>query len=140
MYQLKEGLFCFEETRTFHDMKSIGIEDSHEEVHMQRLTAVLQRVDMDSMHILGCQGMTYYRGSESVFLYYEIACAAPPDWRWTLQSYLSNRHMKSARPPLNARVRYAVELVTAVMFTHAAGLVHKSICPRNIFCKRRAEL
>ena len=35
-------------------------------------------------------------------------------------------------PPLETRIRYAVELCLAVMFTHAAGLVHKSIRPDNI--------
>ena len=32
----------------------------------------------------------------------------------------------------DVRVRFAVGIATAVMFTHAAGLVHESICPENI--------
>ena len=47
---------------------------------------------------------------------------------WTLAQAIRS----TTSPSLDVRVRFAVEIATAVMFTHAAGLVHKSICPENI--------
>ena len=82
------------------------------------------------MHILHCKGVVYQPKFERSLLLYDIPRAPNAGIRWTLAKALED--VKSPKPPLDVRVRYALEVATAVMFTHAAGLVHKSICPDNI--------
>jgi hypothetical protein len=84
------------------------------------------------MHILRCKGTVYQPDLERSVLVYELPSVPNETQKkgWTLAQAIADK--STAKPTLDVRVRFAVEIATAVMFTHAAGLVHKSICPENI--------
>jgi hypothetical protein len=84
------------------------------------------------MHILRCKGTVHRPDLERSVLIYELPSVPDETQRkgWTLAQAIADK--STAKPTLDVRVRFAVEIATAVMFTHAAGLVHKSICPENI--------
>jgi len=124
--------FMFIERRYFESRSSQETLEAISDV--RKLASVLHQVDMDSMHILHCKGIVYQPKFERSLLLYDIPRATDAGIRWTLAKALED--VKSPKPPLDVRVRYALEVATAVMFTHAAGLVHKSICPDNILILR----
>ena len=67
----------------------------------------------------------------AIYFFYELPSVPHESQgkRWTLAQAIAD---KSTGKPSDVRVRFAVGIATAVMFTHAVGLVHKSICPENI--------
>lgn len=101
-------------------------------VDILKLASVLHEVDMDSMHILRCKGMVFQQHFDNrTLLVYDIPSIPTRDMKWTLKNAIA----KDRKPSLDVRVQYGVEISMAVMFTHAAGLVHKSICPDNVLRK-----
>ena len=113
--------------------------DSSQEIgdflaNIQKFSTVISKVDAPSMHILRCKGTVYQPDFERSIFIYELPSVPPRDLesqgkRWTLAQAIAD---KSTAKPSDVRVRFAVGIATAVMFTHAVGLVHKSICPENI--------
>lgn len=104
---------------------------------LKKLASVLQQVDAASMHILRCYGTAYQRMEHRRhLLFYELPSEPKGTTNWTLEQALSHEH--TLKPSLNVRVQYAIEISMAVMFTHAAGLVHKSISPQNILSEHES--
>ncbi|KAF8449355.1 hypothetical protein L210DRAFT_2660841 [Boletus edulis BED1] len=102
-----------------------------------KLASLLWQVDAASMHILRCKGTTYQtEGYNRSLLFYEIPSEPTNKIKWTLAQAIEDK--RTLKPSLNIRVRYAVEISMAVMFTHAAGLVHKSISPENVLILRNS--
>jgi hypothetical protein len=97
---------------------------------IQKLSLIISKVDPPSMHILRCKETVYQSDLERFVLIYELPSVPHESQTWTLAQAIADK--STAKPALDVRVRFAVEIATAVMFTHAAGLVHKSICPENI--------
>jgi len=125
---LKDHL-TFMECRYFEARSPQEIEESISDVN--KLASLLRQVDAASMHILRCKGTTHQvEGYNRSLLFYEIPCEPTNKIKWTLTQAIEGKH--ALKPCLNIRVRYAVEISMAVMFTHAAGLVHKSISPQNV--------
>ena len=122
----------FVEYRYFEARSPQEIEESITDV--KKLASVLRQVDAASMHILRCKGTTYQAGGYNrSLLFYDIPGKLPSEKKWTLAQAIDDKHTQ--KPALDARIQYAIEVSMAVMFTHAAGLVHKSIMPENILCK-----
>ena len=103
-----------------------AIDDSDYRKH----AAVLSLADPISMHILRCAGLIEDSRSGRPRLIYEIPYPPHTDQKWTLEMAL-----EAGGIPLQTRFRYATEICEAVMFAHAAGLVHKTINPQNIVCE-----
>lgn len=99
---------------------------------VRKLASVLCNVDAEAMHILRCIGTADQLNIGRTSIIYSIPRAPMPNMKWTLQEVLKS----SERPSLDIRVRYALEISEAIMYTHAAGLVHKSVCPSNILGTR----
>jgi serine/threonine protein kinase len=97
---------------------------------VRKLAQVLRHANTGSMHILHCIGTVYQEDLSRSLLVYDIPSMPSPDTDWTLAMAIAAEN--AAKPPLELRVQCAVEIAIAVMFTHAAGLVHKSISPDNI--------
>lgn len=117
------------ECRYFDSRSPQELEESISDV--KKLASVLTQVDTASMHILRCKGTTYQAaGYNRSLLFYELPSEPTIKSKWTLAQTIEDKH--TLKPSLRARVRYALEVSMAVMFTHAAGLVHKSISPENI--------
>jgi len=95
---------------------------------IQLLASVLQRADAASMHILTCIGTLFQAEYDRSVLLYNISSIPTSGERWNLALDIRN----GPKPPLEVRVGYAVEICQAVLYTHAAGLVHKSIRPDNV--------
>jgi hypothetical protein len=128
--QILKSRALFIEHRYLESRSLQETEDSLADI--QKLSLVLSKVDAPSMHILRCKGTIHQPDLERSVLIYELP-SVPHDGqskRWTLAQAIADK--STAKPSLDVRIRYAVEIATAVTFTHAAGLVHKSIHPENI--------
>ncbi|KAF9556296.1 hypothetical protein CPC08DRAFT_711329 [Agrocybe pediades] len=98
-----------------------------------KLGDILNHAEPSSMHIPRCVGSVYMEASRECLLLYSL----PSKTTYqvgnlklvTLTQVMSDEVLKST---LEVRVRYAREIAKVVMFTHAAGLVHKTICPESI--------
>jgi len=129
-----KGRRTFMECRYFEARRPQEIEKSIKDVN--KLAFLLQQVDASSMHILRCKGTTYEgSGSNRSLLFYDMPSEPTDETKWTLAQAIEEN---TPVPSLNTRVRYAVEICKAVMFTHAAGLVHKSIRPENVLILRNS--
>ncbi|KAH6909758.1 hypothetical protein BKA70DRAFT_1274693 [Coprinopsis sp. MPI-PUGE-AT-0042] len=95
---------------------------------VHKLASVLANVDEEAMHILRCLGTADQLNADRIALLYRIPQPPMAGAKWTLHDALRT----SEKPPLDVRIRYALEICEAVMYTHAAGLVHKLIYPGNI--------
>ncbi|KAJ3761246.1 hypothetical protein EV360DRAFT_80416 [Lentinula raphanica] len=118
----------FVEARYFEERSSRDIQESVQDV--EKLAQVLHNVDPASMHILHCIGTVFQESFPRSLLLYDIPIMPAVDAQWTLATALKND--KGLKPSLEVRIRFAVEISMAVMFTHSAGLVHKSIYPDNV--------
>ncbi|KIK65975.1 hypothetical protein GYMLUDRAFT_239644 [Collybiopsis luxurians FD-317 M1] len=119
----------FMECRYFETRSPQEIEESISDV--EKLASVLHRVDAASMHILRCKGTTYQaEGYNRSLLFYELPGEPTNRSKWTLAQAIEDK--RTLKPSLSVRICYAMEISMAVMFTHAAGLVHKSISPENV--------
>jgi hypothetical protein len=127
-----KGHLTFMECRYFETRSPQEIEESISDV--KKLASVLHQVDAASMHILRCRGTTYQaEGYNRSLLFYELPDEPTNRSKWTLAQAIEDK--RTPKPSLSVRIRYAVEISMAVMFTHAAGLVHKSISPENVLSK-----
>ena len=123
------GQYTFVECRYTEARSPQEIKESIKDV--QTLAAVLGKVDSPATHILRCKGTIYQEdGFDRSLLFYEIPSEPAAQSTWTLAQALEDK--RTVKPSLNDRIRYSVEVCMAVMFTHSAGLVHKSIQPENI--------
>ncbi|KAF7351133.1 Het-s domain protein [Mycena sanguinolenta] len=123
--------WVFMETRRFDEYSPQSVDDVH------LLASALGKVDANSMHILRCLGMardTRDRWDNRYVLLYAVPNQLARRTNWTLAMAIDNE----PKPALNVRIRYAIEICTAVMFTHSSRLVHKSICPENVLILPRA--
>lgn len=103
---------------------------------MLELATALNKIDMESMHILRCMGVVYQSTNENKFVFlYDLPSGPQPGIPWTLDEAIEDGG--TPMPPLDVRIRFAIEAITAVMFVHASGLVHKSIYPNNILSEFR---
>ncbi|KAL0563801.1 hypothetical protein V5O48_018263 [Marasmius crinis-equi] len=124
-----KGHLTFMECRYFETRSPQEIEESIFDV--KKLASVLHQVDAASMHILRCRGTTYQaEGYNRSLLLYELPSEPANKSKWTLAQAIEDK--RTLKPSLSVRIRYAVEIALAVMFTHAAGLVHKSINTENV--------
>ncbi|KAF7967998.1 hypothetical protein HWV62_32194 [Athelia sp. TMB] len=124
-----KGQSTFVECRYFESRSPRELEESIADV--KTLAAVLGHVDAVSMHILRCKGTAYQAGGfDRSLLLYELPTEPTTQSKWTLAQAVEDK--RTLKPSLNIRIRYAVEICMAVMFIHAAGLVHKSIRPENV--------
>ncbi|KZV69915.1 hypothetical protein PENSPDRAFT_685932 [Peniophora sp. CONT] len=124
-----KGKSTFVECRYSEARSPEEIQESIADVKI--LAAVLGKVDAPAMHILRCRGTLYQGdGFDRSLLFYEVPREPTTQSPWTLAQAIEDK--RTMKPSLDARIRNAVEICTAVMFTHSAGLVHKSIQPENI--------
>ncbi|KAF7351134.1 Serine/threonine-protein kinase pdik1l-B [Mycena sanguinolenta] len=117
--------WVFMETRRFDKYAPQSVDD------VRLLASALGKVDTNSMYILRCLGMardTRDRRDNRYVLLYAVPNQLARRTNWTLAMAIDNE----PKPALNVRIRYAIEICTAVMFTHSSRLVHKSICPENV--------
>jgi serine/threonine protein kinase len=121
------------------DKRSVYVEyreykNRHEIPNIRKLASVLKHVDPESMHMLRCIGLIETEEEKRngrCLLIYEIQGiprSVGTEMKWTLARFIQ----KLNEPRLDTRVQFAVEICMAVMYTHSAGLVHKSIRPENI--------
>jgi hypothetical protein len=107
-----------------YDNKQVFFECKQSETRL--LASVLGCVDAASMHIFPCLGTLVQEQYPRALLLYTLPDI--PDEKSNLALDILN----DPKPPLEVRVQYAVEICQAVLYTHAAGLVHKSIRPDNV--------
>lgn len=134
LYRMDDQIVLFEytEIRPYHATKE-AVED------MRKLVAVLCNVDAEIMHILCCVGVKNDPKQQLPSLVYRIPTPPMRDATWTLESALKYR-MYTSQKALEMRVRYAVEIAEGIMYTHAAGLVHKALNPKSILCASSHDL
>jgi hypothetical protein len=82
------------------------------------------------MHILPCQGFYSDVDQSKYYLVFDI-----PNLPTGIRSFCSLQNVLSQglSISLNARLRFAVELATAVWYVHSGQTVHKAIHPQTIY-------
>lgn len=121
--------------------KKTGVSLDRADEKMERIARRLQHAGASTMHILRYIGVVRLYGKtagmHADLFFFQVPITVGRFKRLTLERAMPwNPDLVQGEmikmPPLETRMRYAVELCLAVMFTHAAGLVHKSIRPDNI--------
>jgi serine acetyltransferase len=127
-----KGHLTFVEYRYFDTRSPQETRESISDV--KKLATVLHQVNATSTHILCCRATVYEAEYDRSRLLYDLPSEPTKKDKWTLALAIEDK--RRLKPSLGVRIRYAVEISKAVMFTHAAGLVHKSIRPENVLSKR----